>query len=317
MSTVRDRNVLDLVCVEGDKYVLIIIDDIEWDFATRVSHARMLQEKINDYSGYILSGQAEEARPGLRCVIRILAQYSYSQYCIDFLNRFKDYIKNNGDFCDLEWTHSESDTGFEDGFSDEYVFDPEKIYPRLRKNWAKNPAEEVSLMAVNEEEKYPDMPMMRVMDSFIICLVIDAGSVYSYLAYDKIPEGTDTRELYGKAFENLNRDVQYRYEECEKEKGIFGILCGGNFEAESLCYDGMWKELADKFGDDLMIVAPTKDMVLFTKASDKKLCKNLMKMGTRIFEDNRNNTPFLLFCKDVFIFSRKDGQLHIHNKLSI
>ena len=39
MSTVRDRNVLDLVCVEGDRYVLIIIDDIQWDFATRVSHA--------------------------------------------------------------------------------------------------------------------------------------------------------------------------------------------------------------------------------------------------------------------------------------
>ncbi|MCR5804682.1 MAG: hypothetical protein K6G47_10505 [Clostridia bacterium] len=316
MSTVRDRNVLDLVCVENDKYVLIIIDDIEWNFATRVDHAHMLQEKINDYSGYILSGQAEQARPGLRCVIRILAQYSYSQYCIDFLNRFKEYIKANGDFCDLEWTHSEGETGFEDGFSDEYVFDPEKIYPRLRKNWAKNPQEEISLMAVNDSESYPDMPMMRVMDSYVICLVIDAGSVFNYLSYDKIPEGTDIQKLFDKAFDNLNRDIQYRYEES-KEKGIFGILCGGNFEAESLCFDTTWKQLSDMLGDDLMIVAPTKDIVFFTKAGDKKRCKTLMKMGSKMFEDNRKNTPFLLFSRDVFIFSRKDGKLQIQKKLSI
>ena len=276
----------------------------------------MLQEKINDYSGYILSGQAEKARPGLRCVIRILAQYSYSRYSLDFLNRFKDYIKANGDFCDLEWTHSEGETGFEDGFSDEYVFDPEKIYPRLRKNWAKNPQEEVTLMAVNEADNYPDMPMMRVMDSYIICLVIDAGSVYSYLTYDRIPEGTDIQKLYDKAFENLNRDIQYRYEES-KEKGIYGILCGGNFEAESLCFDTTWKQLSDKFEDDLMIVAPTKDIIFFTKAGDKKRCKTLMKMGSKMFEDNRKNTPYLLFSKDVFIFSRKDGELQIQKRISL
>ena len=150
MSTVKDRYVIDLTCVEGDKYILIILDDIEWNCATRADHARMLKDKIGDYCGYIRSGQASEVHPDKRCVIRILAQYSYSRYCIDFLGRVSDFIKNDGDFCDLEWTHDYKDGEFNDGFSDEYVFDKEKLYPRIRKNWAEDPLNEVKLMSKND-----------------------------------------------------------------------------------------------------------------------------------------------------------------------
>ena len=75
MSTFRDRGVIDITLVEDDKYVLVILDDMEWEFGTRQDHGYMLQNKINDYLSYVCSGQAEEAKPGLRPVIRILAQY--------------------------------------------------------------------------------------------------------------------------------------------------------------------------------------------------------------------------------------------------
>ena len=169
MSNVRDRGIIDITLEEDGRYVLVILDDMKWEPATRQEHGRILQDKINDYLDYIASGQAEEAKPGLRPVIRIIAQYSYSKYCIDFLERVRAFIKGKDDICDIEWTHSSEDGPFEDGFSDDFVFDETKIYPRIKKNWAKDPQNQVSLMPPDASAPdYPDqMVMIRVMDSFI------------------------------------------------------------------------------------------------------------------------------------------------------
>ena len=317
MSNVRDRGVIDITLEEDGRYVLVILDDMKWEPATRQEHGRILQNKINDYLDYIASGQAEEAKPGLRPVIRIIAQYSYSKYCIGFLERVRAFIKGKDDICDIEWTHSSEDGPFEDGFSDDFVFDKTKIYPRIKKNWAKDPQNRVSLMPPDASDPdYPDqMVMIRVMDSFIVMLVQDMGSVLTYITYDKLPDGADVMELWNKAFDNLCRDIHYRWSES-KEPGIYGILAGGDFEAESLCLDYVWKNLSDDLNDDLIVCVPTKDIVLYTKSSDKKLVKKILKMASDMFESNREETPYLLFCKDVFVFDRKSGHLEISTKYS-
>lgn len=315
MSNIRDRGVLDIVLVEDGKYVLIIIDDMKWEPATRQQHAIMLQDKINDYLNYISSGQAEEAKPGLRPVIRVIAQYSYSKFCIDFLERIREFVKAKDDICDIEWTHSPDDGPFDDGFSDDFVFDESKIYPRIKKNWAKDPSKDISMMPPDASSPdYPDqMVLIRVMESFVGMIVQDMGSVLTYLTYDMLPEGTDVMALWNKAFENLCRDINYRWSES-KEPGIYGILAGGDFEAESLCLDGVWKGLADSLEDDLIICVPTKDIVFYTKASEKKLVKKLLQMAADMFENNQKETPYLLFCKDVFLFDRSKGALEITDK---
>ena len=163
---------------------------------------------------------------------------------------------------------------------------------------------------------YPDqMIMIRIMDSFIGMLVQDIGSVLTYITYDKLPDGADVMELWNKAFDNLCRDINYRWSES-KEPGVYGILAGGDFEAESLCLDYVWKNLSDDLNDDLIVCAPTKDIVFYTKASDKKLVKKILKMASDMFESNRKETPHLLFCKDVFVFDRKSGHLEISKKYS-
>ena len=164
MSTIRDRNVIDITVVSGNRFILMIVDDMEWTFENRQAHCSMLQDKINDYLGYIVSGQAQEARPGLRPVIRVVAQHAYSRYCLDFLERVKAFIRRKDDICDLEWTH-EGEGPFEDGFSDGFVFDADKVYPRLKKNRAKDPLKEIALMAPGADAPdYPDqMILIRVM----------------------------------------------------------------------------------------------------------------------------------------------------------
>ena len=191
MSNVRDRGVIDITLEEDGRYVLVILDDMKWEPATRQEHGRILQAKINDYLDYIVSGQAEEAKPGLRPVIRIIAKYSYSKFCIDFLERVRAFIKGKDDICDIEWTHSSEDGPFEDGFSDDFVFDKTKIYPRIKKNWANDPQNQLSLMPPDASAPdYPDqMVMIRVMDSFIGMLVQDMGSVLTYITYDSCLTG--------------------------------------------------------------------------------------------------------------------------------
>lgn len=315
MSNIRDRGVIDITLEESGKYVLIIIDDIKWEFGTRQQHCRMLQNKINDYLNYIASGQAAEANPGLRPVIRVLAQYSYSRYCIDFLERVRSFVKKKDDICDIEWTHSAKDGPFADGFSDDYVFDEKKVYPRIKKNRAANPLEEISMTPPDSSAPdYPEnMVMIRIMESFIGMLVQDMGSVLSYITYDMLPEGTDVAALWNRAFENLCQDIQYN--SCEsKEPGIYGIIAGGDFEAESLCLNNLWKDLAEALNDDLIICVPTKDIVYYTKAGDKSLVKKALSLASDMYATNRKETPYLLFCEYVFIFKRESGTIEISKK---
>ena len=315
MSNVRDRNVLDITLIEDGKYVLIICDDLEWFYGFRVEHATILQDKINDYLDYVSSGQAEIAQPGKRPVIRVLAKYSYSAYGLDFLERIKAFIKQNGDICDFEWTHSTEDGPFNDGFSDDYVFDARKIYPRVRKNWAKDPLKEISLLATgpNSNDYDDQYVMLRFMDRFVGMFVQDLGNAFTYIRYPMLPEGMDVDELQKIAFENLARDITYR-SVGSREEGVYGIVCGGNFEAESICNMGIWQDVSKMIGDDVIVCIPTKDIVLYTKANDKKLRKKILKMADEMFEKNRRETPYLIFSKDVLIYSRDENVIRITDK---
>lgn len=317
MSNICDRGVIDITLVEDNKYVLVIIDNLEWNYATREKHVVALQDKINDYLDYIASGQASKAKPGLRPVIRIIAQYSYSKYCIDFLERVKEFIKSKDNICEIEWVHNSEEEQFNDGFSDDYIFEPKKIYPRIKKNWAKNPLEEISFMANNDNTTdYKNLVMFRVMDSFIGTFVVDIGDEFMYFTYDMLPNNVTPEQLQEIAFNNLSNNIKYRF--CEsKEQGIFGILAGGNFEAESILWSGMWEELAEKLNDDIVISIPTKDIVYYTKLNNKKLRNKMFKMARKMFKENQKKSPDLLFCKDIFVYSLDNKKIVVSSEYSL
>ena len=317
MSNVRDRGVIDDTIIEDNKYVLIINNDLKWNYATRQENVKIIQDKLNDYLTYITSGQAEETMPGLRVKIRIVSKYSYSKYCINFLESIKQYIKNKDDVCDIEWTHNEEEKNFDDGFSDDYVFEPDKIYYRLKKNWARNPSEEISLRVMSDDsQNLKEIVMFRFMDSFIGTILVDIGDMFIYFTYDMLPNNITPEQLQEIAMNNLSKNIQYRL--CEsKEKGIFGIIAGGDFESESICNLSIWEDVAKQLEDDIIISIPTKDIVFCTKLNDKKLRKKMIKMARKMFEKNEKNLPYDVFCKDVFLYSRESKQISISNEFSL
>ena len=308
--TVCDKNVLDIVMVEGNNYVLVISDHLEWTFETRTEHAKILQDKLNCYFGYIFSGQAEEAKPGLRPVVRVIAKYPYSRYAIDFLERVRAYVKANGDICELEWTHPDDSDITTDGFSDEFELDPAKVYPRLKKNWAEDPSKEIAFMAISEDcpDKFDNLVGFGIWDSYVIVLMQDNNKVFTYLTYDKLPEDMDPTALENTAFENLNNNITYRSVDS-KEPGIFGIVAGGDFEAEILLFTGIWEEIAGELKDDVVVAVPTKDVVLYTAAGNSELRSKMFSMAEETLRRNMKESPELVFSKDVFLYSREAGAL--------
>lgn len=324
MSCITDRGTIDFFRLDEAKNeaVLTIIDTLPWSCVNRVEHAQIAQDKINDYIDAIKGGWAQQNCPGAKITIEIVAQYAYSQYGIDFFTRMKAFLNENA-ICDLTWSHlppkeGEPEEVYDDGFSDEYVFDLDKIYPRLKKNWAKKPDVDVSITAFQRQGNGEEaqLPMSRIFDSFVICFVQDCGDLYKMIAKTDLPQGVTTEQLYQKASENLLSKIKF---ECHETKipGVRIITCGGNFEAEALLIPGLWKNLADQIGDDLLIAVPTKDVVLCAAAGDKKTVKKMISAAGDTFKTNRMRTPHLLFAQDVFLFERASGQISISKKWEI
>lgn len=314
--TVVDRNKIDITYTEDNKYILEIVDHLKWNFETRHEHGHILQDKINDYLDYITSGQAEEAKPGLRPVIRIVAKYSYSKYCIEFLERVKKFIKEKDDICDIEWTHPKEDGKFNDGFSDELIIDTDKIYPRLKLNISEN----------KDEIKLEDTPesfvSIRYFDNkYALVLLQDCGHFFHLLSLDELESQNlytedNVTSLFNKSLDNLCKNVEYRMQEVT-ESGIYGIIAGGYFESEILCLNHMWKEISEKLDDDLLISAPAKDLVFFIPLNKTDLIEEFLNHSKKSYDYVHENNIKTIFTKDIFIYSREEDKITISSKYSL
>ena len=82
--------------------------------------------------------------------------------------------------------------------------------------------------------------------------------------------------------------------------GAFSILADGKHEASALCFQHIWNVCAEKLQDDLMIMAPLTDTVLFAPASQPKAV-DVMKTHAEqayVSRPNKINTEMYLFTRD-------------------
>ena len=324
MSTVMDRNVIDNIVI-GKSIILIISDHLPWNCVFREQHAAIIKNKIDDYFSFIQSGQLNEycqksqhrnAADFEKIIIKVYAKYSFSQYCIEFFEKVKKAANDYG--YEFEWGHFEDDqVQYHDGFCDDYVFNKEKVYPRIKVNYAKKPDKEIRFMGFMGNTRAattPDeIPMRRAFEKYVYMIVQDVGDTYKVVEYRDLPDGYSDQQLFEQAFENICKDVQYRIGETT-EKGIYMLAAGGNFEAESLLLNG-WNEISKNFNDDLIITVPAKDLVFFTPASDKRTVKKLIGMSKNAFENvRRSGNTDRIFTRDVFIYEKNTKMLRIYKK---
>ena len=169
----------------------------------------------------------------------------------------------------------------------------DQIYPWVKGELADTKALNGKYISVK------DTPVVSFISGLRIIFVIKRGEdVYEVLKDNMLPPDCDVEALYYTACENLVRDVEFVI--ANTWYGGFAILADGWHEASSLCFKHIWQVCVDKLKDDLVIMAPTRETVLFAPASNEKAVAKLKEHGEQAFEQmkDRISTRLMLFTKD-------------------
>lgn len=175
-----------------------------------------------------------------------------------------------------------------------YLFEniKHKIYP-----WVKETL--VDYQALNGKYISPkDTPIVSFVGDLMIIFVIERGEdTYEIIKDNMLPQDLDIEELYQLACENLAKNVKFVI--SNTMYGGFGILADGHHEASSLCFKHIWSVCVDKLQEDIIIMAPSKDMVLFVPAGNQKLLDDMYAYGLEAYNRNKDkiSTKLLRFTK--------------------
>ena len=140
-------------------------------------------------------------------------------------------------------------------------------------HWIKN--ELTDTQALNGKHfSEKDAPVVVFLGELKIIFVIKRNAdVFEVLKDSMLPPGCDIEDVYSKACENLVRDVEFVI--GNTWYGAFAVLADGHHEASALCLKHIWQVCVDKLKDDLIIIAPAKDTVLFAPAGQPEVVKKM------------------------------------------
>lgn len=144
-----------------------------------------------------------------------------------------------------------------------------------------------------------DTPLIGFVGNLNILFVIKRGEdTYEVLKDAMLPPDCDIEMLYQLACENLVRDVEFVI--GNTMYGAFAILADGWHESSSLCFRHIWDVCAQKLQDDLVIMAPLKDTVLFAPASQEDVVEKMRVHAEQSYvsQEGKIGTEMYLYTKD-------------------
>lgn len=178
---------------------------------------------------------------------------------------------------------------------DRYLFEniKDRIYPWVKKELTDPKA----LNGKGISEK--NTPVVSFIGGLSIIFVIKRNDdVYEILRDNMLPPDCDVEALYYVSCENLVRDVEFVI--ANTWYGGFAILADGWHEASSLCFKHIWQVCVDKLKDDLVIMAPTRETVLFAPAMQKEAVGKMKLHGEQAYEQagDKISKELMIFSKD-------------------
>ena len=110
--SVVDRNIIDFSYSENEEVFLCISDHLTWENDVLKAHWEILQDKLNDYMGFIQSGQFREKylNENLKPCIKIYFSYMWTDIVDKYLSKLKIIYKEYG--CNLIWIFDPRETKF-------------------------------------------------------------------------------------------------------------------------------------------------------------------------------------------------------------
>ncbi len=89
--------------------------------------------------------------------------------------------------------------------------------------------------------------------------------------------------------------------------GAYSIIADGIHEASAVCFKHIWQVCVNKLKDDLVIMVPCKDTVLFAPAGQKKVVEGMLLHGRQAYENGADR-----ITDTVFLFSREREELTVY-----
>lgn len=122
------------------------------------------------------------------------------------------------------------------------------------------------------------------------------------LKYDMVDGEIDPLELYNEACKELIEDVEFVV--ANTLFGGFAILADKRHESSSLCFQSIWSTCADKLGDDLLIMVPTTNIVIFSPKSQTEVVQKMIEQGESNYKAASDK-----ISPEVFIFTKDTKEL--------
>ena len=153
-----------------------------------------------------------------------------------------------------------------------------------------------------------DTPVVSFVGNLKVIFVIKRGEdAYEVLKDSMLPPDFDVAGLFHTACENLVRDVEFVV--SHTWYGGFGIVADGMSEASSLLFKHIWSMCADKLEDDLVIMVPAKDIVLFVMAQDEAKIAKMEEYAKEAYERSQDKVSL-----DMFVFTKEGKELMSYDK---
>jgi uncharacterized protein YtpQ (UPF0354 family) len=181
-----------------------------------------------------------------------------------------------------------------------------KIYPWVKVFWTSD--NDPRNTPVQIELKGDDSPIKKDwLGDLGIFYVADMGDRFQVVLERDLPKNMTKEELHQIAVNNLKRDIEVKL--CDAKFGGHGLTAGGDHEAGSICIPEVWEELADRFGDNLIIVIPAKDLVAIVPEHDTDNISNMKIFVHEVFKDcsrllTRNVFKYIKDTKEWEIIDR-------------
>lgn len=151
-----------------------------------------------------------------------------------------------------------------------------------------------------------DTPLVSFVGDLMIMFVIRReNGTFEVLKDNMLPPECDIEELYYKACENLAKNVDFVI--SQTLYGGFGIVADGHHEASSLCLKHIWNMCAEKLNDDLVIMAPAKDMVLFVPAKNTDAIEHMRAFGKESYKRNKDR-----ISEKLMFFDKEKKELRMY-----
>jgi uncharacterized protein YtpQ (UPF0354 family) len=138
----------------------------------------------------------------------------------------------------------------------------------------------------------------KLIGNLAVFFGIDTGSQFQLLMSNQVPSSFDKSLLIEASANNLARLLEGKVQIAQTSAGVNGFISDPDHTAALIILNGYLGFAKNRLGDDLIVAAPSKDILSFVPASDSRMIEELKKEVDKIHKTAERPLSKMLFKFD-------------------